>query len=39
MIRVDEETYEELRQMGKYGDTMGDIIRKCVKTYKKVNKL
>ena len=39
IVKLKDETYEELKAIGKYGDTMDDIIYRCVQAYKKVNKL
>jgi predicted CopG family antitoxin len=35
MIRIDEDLHTELSNIGKYGDSMGDIIRKLLEHYKK----
>jgi predicted CopG family antitoxin len=37
-IRIDEELHKELAKLGKYGDSMGDIIRRLLEHYKKTNK-
>ena len=39
IVKLKDETYEELKAMGKYGETMDDIIYRCVQAYKKANKL
>jgi predicted CopG family antitoxin len=38
MIRIDEDLHTELSNIGKYGDSMGDIIRKLLEHYKKTAK-
>lgn len=38
IVKLKDKTYEELKAMGKYGETMDDIIQRCVQAYKKVNK-
>jgi hypothetical protein len=38
MIRIDEDLHTELSSIGKYGDSMGDIIRKLLEHYKKTGK-
>jgi predicted CopG family antitoxin len=38
MIRIDEDLHTELSNIGKYGDSMGDIIRKLLEHYKKTSK-
>ena len=35
MIRIDEDLHRELTQLGKYGDSMGDIIRALLEEHKK----
>ena len=30
---------KNMSKLGKYGDTMDDIINKCIQAYKKINKL
>jgi predicted CopG family antitoxin len=35
MIMIDEDLHTELTKIGKYGDSMGDIIRKLLEHYKK----
>jgi hypothetical protein len=37
-ISIDEKTHHELAKLGVYGETMDDIIKKCIEAYKKVNK-
>jgi negative regulator of replication initiation len=34
MIRIDEKLHEELSNIGHYGDSMGDIIRRLLESYK-----
>jgi predicted CopG family antitoxin len=38
-IKVQDNTYRELKDLGKKGDTYDDIIQKCIQAYKKANKL
>lgn len=38
LIKVKDETHKELSKLGNYGDTMDDIINKCIQAYKKLNK-
>ena len=38
LIKVKDETHKELSKLGSYGDTMDDIISKCIQAYKKANK-
>jgi len=38
MLRIDEDLHTELHNIGKYGDYMGDIIRKLLMHYKKTAK-
>jgi hypothetical protein len=38
LIKVKDETHKELAKLGSYGDTMDDIINKCIHAYKKLNK-
>ena len=33
MIRIDEDLHKELSQIGHYGDSMGDIIRRLLEFY------
>ena len=35
MIRIDEELHSELASIGKYGDSMGDIIRRLLEEHYK----
>ena len=35
LIKVKDETHKELSKLGNYGDTMDDIINKCIQAYKK----
>jgi hypothetical protein len=35
LIKVKDETHKELSKLGSYGDTMDDIINKCIQAYKK----
>lgn len=39
LIKVKDETHKELSKIGVYGETMDDIVTKCVQAYKKLNKL
>ena len=34
-IKVSDETHKELGKLGAWGETMDDIIAKCIKSYKK----
>lgn len=34
MIRIDEGLHKELSEIGRYGDSMGDIIRRLLESYK-----
>ena len=38
LIKVKDETHKELAKLGGYGDSMHDIINKCIQAYNKVNK-
>jgi predicted CopG family antitoxin len=38
MIRIDEDLHRELSEVGKYGDSMGDIIRRLLEHYKRTAK-
>lgn len=38
-VSINEDTYQELTKVGIYGESMNDIVGKCVKAYKKLNKL
>jgi predicted CopG family antitoxin len=35
MIRIDEDLHRELAELGKYGDSMGDIIRGLLEEHNK----
>jgi len=37
-VSISEETHLELTKIGVYGETIDDIIRKCIEAYKKQNK-
>ena len=37
-VSISEETHSELTKIGVYGETIDDIIKKCIDAYKKVNK-
>jgi predicted CopG family antitoxin len=37
-VSISEETHYELTKLGVYGETLDDIIRKCIEAYKKQNK-
>jgi hypothetical protein len=34
MVKLKDDTHEQLKGIGSYGETMDDIIKKCVKAYK-----
>ena len=34
MAKIRDDTHEDLKNMGKYGDSMADIIGRCVDFYK-----
>jgi len=38
MIRIDEDLHKELSEIGHYGDSMGDIIRRLLEFYKDKSK-
>lgn len=38
-ISVSEEIHQELSKIGNYGESMDNIIAKCIQAYKKANKL
>lgn len=38
LVRIDEELHSELSKIGKYGDSMGDIIGRLLEHYKRTNK-
>ena len=38
IVSISEETHSELTKLGVYGETIDDIIRKCIEAYKKQNK-
>jgi hypothetical protein len=38
MVKLKDDTHQELVKIGKYGETMDDIVKKCVKAYKQVHK-
>ena len=37
-VSISDETHKELVKLGVYGETIDDIIRKCIDAYKKQNK-
>ncbi len=37
-LRVSDQTHKELTKLGNYGDSMDDIIKKLVESYKRYNK-
>ena len=37
-VSISEETHSELTKIGVYGETIDDIIKKCVEAYKRENK-
>jgi hypothetical protein len=37
-LKVTEDTHNELKKLGVYGENMDDIIAKCIDAYKKMNK-
>ena len=40
LIKVKDETHKELAKLSSsYGETMDDIVSKCIQAYKKLNKL
>lgn len=39
LIKLQDDVYEELKELGKYGETMSEIVGKCVQAYKKENKI
>ena len=38
-VSISKETHSELTKLGLYGDTMDNIIKKCIAAYKKENKI
>ena len=38
MVRLNDDTYEDVLSLGQFRETMDDIISKCVKSYKKEDK-
>jgi predicted CopG family antitoxin len=38
MIRISEDLHEELAKIGRYGDSMGDIIKRLLDDYKEKKK-
>ena len=38
-IKIKDDTYKELTNLGKKNETYDDIIKKCMTAYKKLNKL
>lgn len=38
MIRVKDETHKELSNLGSYGETMDDIIKRLIENWKKLDK-
>jgi negative regulator of replication initiation len=38
MIRIDEDLHKELASVGRYGDSMGDIIKRLLDFYNKSSK-
>ncbi len=37
-VSISDDTHKELVKLGVYGETIDDIIRKCIEAYKKQNK-
>ena len=37
-VSISDETHKELTKLGVYGETIDDIIKKCIEAYKKMNK-
>jgi len=37
-VSISDETHKELVKLGVYGETIDDIIKKCIEAYKKLNK-
>lgn len=38
MVKLKEDTHQELLSLGEFRETMDDIIAKCIKSYKKEHK-
>ena len=38
MVRVNDDTYEDMLSLGEFRETMDHIISKCIKSYKKEHK-
>ncbi len=38
-VSISDDTHKELVKLGVYGETIDDIIRKCIEAYKKQNKI
>lgn len=38
MVKLKDDTHAELAKIGRYGETMDDIIKKCIKSYKQLHK-
>jgi predicted CopG family antitoxin len=38
MAKIRDDTHEDLKNMGRYGDSMADIIGRCVEFYKEKSK-
>ena len=39
MIKLKDETHDQLKAIGRYGESMDAIVKKCIQAYKKANKL
>lgn len=38
MVKLNDDTHSELVKIGKYGETMDDIVKRCLEAYKKMQK-
>jgi hypothetical protein len=38
MVKLKDDTHAELARIGRYGETMDDIIKRCIKAYKLMHK-
>jgi hypothetical protein len=39
MVKLKDDTHAELVKLGKYGETMDDIIKRCIKAYREKHKV
>jgi hypothetical protein len=39
MVKLKDDTHEELLKLGVFRETMDDIVKKCIKSYKKEHRL